>query len=57
MGNYCMDNLRPGRAIRGLLEHSEAKGGENAVAILGFLCDSPRLCRFKTEGMVPVSKY
>jgi hypothetical protein len=27
------------------------------MAILRFLCGSPRLCRLRTEGLVPVSKY
>jgi hypothetical protein len=39
------------------VEHSEAKGGESVVAILRFLCGSLRLCRLRTEGLVPVSKY
>jgi hypothetical protein len=39
------------------VEHSEGKGGESAVVILRFLCGSPRLCRLRTEGLVPVSKY
>jgi hypothetical protein len=43
--------------LGGPMEHSEGKGGESAVAILRFLCGSPRLCRLKTEGLVPVSKY
>jgi hypothetical protein len=52
-----MDNLRSGRAIRGSVEHSEGKDGESAMAILMFLCSSPRLCRLMTEGLVPMSKY
>jgi hypothetical protein len=39
------------------VEHSEGKGGENAMAILRFLCGNPCLCRLRTEGLVPVSKY
>jgi hypothetical protein len=39
------------------VEHSEGKDGENAMAILGFLCGSPCLCQLRTEGLVPVSKY
>jgi hypothetical protein len=38
-------------------EYSEGKGGESAVAIPMFLCGSPSLCRLRTEGLVPVSKY
>jgi hypothetical protein len=30
----CLDNLRPGRAIRGSVEPSEGKGGESVVAIM-----------------------
>jgi hypothetical protein len=40
-----------------LVEHSEGKGGESVVAILRFLCGSPRLSRLRTEGLIPVSKY
>jgi hypothetical protein len=43
--------------LGGSVEHSEGKGGESAVAILRFLCGSPRLCRLRTVGLVPVSKY
>jgi hypothetical protein len=43
--------------LGGPVEHSEGKGGESVVAILRFLCGSPRLCRLRTEGLVPVSKY
>jgi hypothetical protein len=44
MDNCCMDNLRSGGGpLRGSVEHSEGKGGESGVAILGFLCGSPRL--------------
>jgi hypothetical protein len=39
------------------VEHSNGKDGESAVAVLRFLCDSPRLCRLRTEGLVPMSKY
>jgi hypothetical protein len=53
----CMDNLRLGGAIRGSVEHSKRKGGKTVVAILRFLCCSPRLCRLRTEGLVPVSNY
>jgi hypothetical protein len=43
--------------FRELVEHSEGKGGESVVAILRFLCGSPRLSRLRTEGLIPVSKY
>jgi hypothetical protein len=39
------------------VEHSEGKDGESVVAILMFLCGSSRLCRLRTEGLIPVSKY
>jgi hypothetical protein len=39
------------------VEHSEGEGMESVVAILRFLCGSPRLCQLRTEGLVPVSKY
>jgi hypothetical protein len=34
--------------VGGSLEHSEGKGEESDVAILRFLCGSPRLCRSRT---------
>jgi hypothetical protein len=43
--------------LGGSVEHSEGKGGESVMAILRFLCGSPRLCRLRTEGFIPVSKY
>jgi hypothetical protein len=43
--------------LRGSMEHLEEKDGESDVAILSFLCGSPRLCRLRTGGLVPVSKY
>jgi hypothetical protein len=39
------------------MEHSEGKGRESAMAILRFLCGSPRLCQLMTEGLVPMIKY
>jgi hypothetical protein len=39
------------------VEHLEGKGGKSVVSILRFLCGSPYLCRLRTEGLVPVSKY
>jgi hypothetical protein len=39
---------RPGGASRGSVEHSEGKGGESVVAILRFLCGSPRPCQLRT---------
>jgi hypothetical protein len=39
------------------VEHLEGKDGEHTVAIPMFLCGSPSLCRLRTEGLVPVSKY
>jgi hypothetical protein len=53
-----LDKMETGRGyLGGLVEHSEGKGGESAVAIPRFLCGSPRLYRLRTEGLVPVSKY
>jgi hypothetical protein len=53
-----LDKMETGRGhLRGSVEHSEEKGGESDVAILRFLCGRPRLCRLRTEGLVPVSKY
>jgi hypothetical protein len=43
--------------LGGSVEHLKGKGGECDVAILRFLCGSPWLCRLRTEGLVPVSKY
>jgi hypothetical protein len=43
--------------LGGSVEYSEGKGGESAVAILKFLCGSPRLCRLRTEELVPLRKY
>jgi hypothetical protein len=43
--------------FRRSVEHLKGKGGESVVAILKFLCGSPRLCRLTTEGLVTVSKY
>jgi hypothetical protein len=39
------------------VEYSEGKDEESDVAILRFLCGSPCLCRLRTKGLVPVSKY
>jgi hypothetical protein len=39
------------------VEHSDGKDEESVVAILRFLYGSPLLCRLRTEGLVPVSKY
>jgi hypothetical protein len=43
--------------LGGPVEHSEGKSGESVVAILRFLYGSPRLCRLRTDGLVPVGKY
>jgi hypothetical protein len=43
--------------LGGSVEHSEGKDGESAMAITGFQCGSPCLCRLRTAGLVPVSKY
>jgi hypothetical protein len=53
-----LDKLETGRVhLGGSVEHSEGKDGEGVVAILRFLCGSPRLCWLRTEGLVPMSKY
>jgi hypothetical protein len=53
-----LDKMETGRGhLGGSVEHLEGKGRESAVAIPGFLCGIPRLCRLRTEGLVPVSKY
>jgi hypothetical protein len=43
--------------LGGLVEHSEGKDGENAVAILRFLCSTLHLCRLSTEDLVLMSMY
>jgi hypothetical protein len=43
--------------LGGSVKHSEGKGGESVVAISRFLCGSSLLCRLRTDGLVPVSKY
>jgi hypothetical protein len=50
--------MKTGRGhLGGSVGNSEGKGEESAMTILRFLCGSPRLCRLRTEGLVPVSKY
>jgi hypothetical protein len=39
---------RSGGQVGGSVKHSERKGGESVVAILRFLCSSPRPCRLRT---------
>jgi hypothetical protein len=53
-----LDKIETGRGhLGGPVEHSEGKCGESVVAIPRFLCGSPRLCRFRTDALVPVSRY
>jgi hypothetical protein len=53
-----LDKLETGWGhLGGSVEHSEGKGGETVVAILRFLCGSHCMCRLRTKGLVPVSKY
>jgi hypothetical protein len=53
-----LDKIEIGRGhLEGSVEHSKGKSGKSDVAIPMFLCGSPRLCRLRTEGLVPVSKY
>jgi hypothetical protein len=42
---YCLDWAGQ---VGGSVEHSEGKGGERYMAILRFLCGSPRPCRLRT---------
>jgi hypothetical protein len=52
------DKMETGRGQLGeLVEHLEGKGGDSVMVILRFLCGSARLCRLRTEELVPVSKY
>jgi hypothetical protein len=47
-----LDKIEIGQGhLGGLVEHSEGKGGESAMAILRFLCGSPCLCRLRTVGV------
>jgi hypothetical protein len=68
VGNRCLyihcywslmlDKMEIGWSILGgSVEHSEGKGGESVVAIPRFLCGSPQLCRLRTNGLIPMSKY
>jgi hypothetical protein len=43
--------------LGGSVEHSKGKGRESVVSIPRFICGRPHLCRLRTEGLVPVSKY
>jgi hypothetical protein len=53
-----LDKMEIGRDHLGrLVEHWKGKVGESVVVILRFLCGSSRLCRLRTEGLIPVSKY
>jgi hypothetical protein len=53
-----LDKIESGRDhLGGSVEHTKGKHGESVVAILRFLCGSPCMCRLRTEGLVPVSKY
>jgi hypothetical protein len=43
--SLVLDKMETKRGhLGGPVEHSKEKGGESVVAILGFLCGSPRLC-------------
>jgi hypothetical protein len=58
--NLCLmsDKTETGQGqLAGPVEHSKGKGGESDVTILRFLCGSPCLCRLRTEGLIPASKY
>jgi hypothetical protein len=53
-----LDKMETGRGhLGGSVEDSEEKGGDSVVAIPRFLCGSLRLCRLRTEGLVPESNY
>jgi hypothetical protein len=56
--NLMLDKMETGQShLGGPVEHSEGKGGESVVAILRFLCGSPRPCHLRNEGLIPMSKY
>jgi hypothetical protein len=68
VGNRCLythcywrlilDKIKTGWGhLEGALEHSKGNDVESVVFILRFLCDSPRLCRLRTDVLVLVSKY
>jgi hypothetical protein len=52
-----MDNLRPGGAFRGKGRQLVGKVGEWYLKSRHLQGCSPRLCRLRTEGLVPLSKY
>jgi hypothetical protein len=53
-----LDKIETGQShLGGSVEHLKGKDGDSVVAIPRFLCSSPHLCRLRTEGLVPMSKY
>jgi hypothetical protein len=53
-----LDKIETGRGyLGGSVEYLKGKGGESVVAIMRFLCGRLCLCRLRTKGLVPVSKY
>jgi hypothetical protein len=50
---YVYPVVEIGRATRGIVEHSEGKGRERAMAIPRFLCGSSRLRRLRTGPFWP----
>jgi hypothetical protein len=54
VGKCCLDNLRPGGAFRG---KGRQLVGEWYVESQHLQGCSPNLCRLRTDGLVPVSKY
>jgi hypothetical protein len=57
VGKCCVDNLKSGRTFRGKGRQLVGKDGEWYVANRHLHGDSPRLCRLRTDGLAPVSKY
>jgi hypothetical protein len=56
--SLMLDKIETGQChLGGPVEHLEGKGGESVVPILRFLYGSFCLCRLRTEGLIPVSKY
>jgi hypothetical protein len=53
-----LDKIEIGRGhLGGSVKHSEGKDGKSVVAVMRFLCGTPHLCRLRTKGLVPMSKY
>jgi hypothetical protein len=57
VGKCCADNLRPSGAFRGKGRQLVGKVVEWYVRSRHLQDCSPRLCRLRTDGLTPVSKY